>query len=351
MLERWRRRAPSSSPADDELALAGSGLFDAAFYLSCHHDVRDAGLSPLTHFCHFGWREGRRPNVAFDPLWYARTHGTGADENPLVHYLRRGEAADLRPICFFDPKRYRRWHKLQRRRSALRHFLEQRASDVFRTSPEPSRAGATSASDERDGAAALRTSGLFDASLYLVEGPDIRAAGWEPLAHYRRWGWREGRRPNLYFDPAWYRAHHLRGEEIDPLAHYVHRGEENGLRPIATFDPSWYGRRYALSAGASPLAHFLANRRSQRFAPNADFDLAFYKAGHGAALGPNRDPFAHFLLEGMTRDLDPSPGFDAAAYRAQCMSNAPGEPVETGSSAWTRAERQIPLVHFLDALP
>ncbi len=75
MLERWRRRSTPSSPADDEAVLAGSGLFDAVFYRCRYHDVRDAGLAPLTHFCHFGWREGRRPNVAFDPAWYARTHG------------------------------------------------------------------------------------------------------------------------------------------------------------------------------------------------------------------------------------------------------------------------------------
>ena len=351
MLERWRRRSTPSSPADDEAVLAGSGLFDAVFYRCRYHDVRDADLAPLTHFCHFGWREGRRPNVAFDPAWYARTHATGPHENPLVHYHRRGEAAGLRPVCFFDPRRYRRWHKLPRRRSALRHYLERRASDVFRVGAEPPRDDAASSSDEVAETGALAASGLFDASLYLVEGPDIRAAGCEPLAHYRRWGWREGRRPNSYFDPAWYRAHHLDGAEIDPLAHYVRCGEKSGLRPIATFDPSWYRRRYALPPGSSPLAHFLAHRRTQRYAPNGDFDLAFYMAGHGATLGPNRDPFAHFLLEGMTRDLDPSPGFDAAAYRGECMSHEPAAPSDDRSSAWRSAERQVPLVHFLDALP
>ena len=351
MLERWRRRSAPSSPDDDAAVLADAGLFDADFYRCRYHDVRDAGLPPLTHFCHFGWREGRWPNVAFDPAWYARTHGTGADENPLVHYLRRGEAAGSRPICFFDPRRYRRWHELPRRRSALRHFLEGRASDVAEASAKPSRLDATPARTEVDETAVLAASGLFDASLYLVEGPDIRAAGWEPLAHYRRWGWREGRRPNLYFDPAWYRARHLGGAELDPLAHYIRCGEDSGLRPIATFDPSWYGRRHALPPGVSPSAHFLANRRSQRFAPNPDFDLAFYMEGQGATLGPNRDPFAHFLLEGMTRDLDPSPGFDAAAYRAEYMSNERPELTDARPSAWAHAERRIPLVHFLDTLP
>ena len=84
---------------------------------------------------------------------------------------------------------------------------------------------------------------------------------------------------------------------------------------------------------------------------NSDFDLAFYMAGPGAKLGPNRDPFAHFLIESMTKDLDPSPGFDAATYRAEVMGEDIGNPADARSSAWTHAERLIPLVHFLDALP
>ena len=30
------------------------------------------------------------------------------------------------------------------------------------------------------------------------------AAGIDPVAHYCRYGWQEGRFPNPYFDPAWY---------------------------------------------------------------------------------------------------------------------------------------------------
>ena len=26
----------------------------------------------------------------------------------------------------------------------------------------------------------------------------------DPLLHFYRFGWREGRKPNRYFDPAWY---------------------------------------------------------------------------------------------------------------------------------------------------
>jgi hypothetical protein len=40
-----------------------SGLFDAAWYLLENSDVRASGLDPLSHFCRYGWREGRRPNL------------------------------------------------------------------------------------------------------------------------------------------------------------------------------------------------------------------------------------------------------------------------------------------------
>ncbi len=138
----------------------------------------------------------------------------------------------------------------------------------------------------------LARSGLFDVNHYLLEAPDVVADGADPLEHFCRFGAREGRRPNLYFDPAWYAAVHLdgNGTGVNPLAHYVAAGERAGLRPIAWFDPAWYARTYALRRGTSPLAHYLAHRRSQRYAPNPLFDLAWYLARHGAEIGPNGTP-------------------------------------------------------------
>ena len=50
----------------------------------------------------------------------------------------------------------------------------------------------------------LRRAGLFDAAYYLRNNPDIENSGVEPLTHYHLYGWAEGRRPNFYFDPAFY---------------------------------------------------------------------------------------------------------------------------------------------------
>ncbi|ACK85837.1 hypothetical protein [Methylorubrum extorquens] len=187
-------------------------------------------------------------------------------------------------------------------------------------------------------------SGLFDESLYLFEAPDVMREEAEPIEHFCRFGWREGRRPNLYFDPLWYRDRYLEGADRNPLVHYLTIGESAGCRPVCYFDPHWYARTYRLPSRANALAHYLAHRRSQRFAPNPDFDLAFYLDRYGVEIGPNRDPFAHHLRFGAARDIDPSPHFDAGHYRKSTMTDLTPET----RTPWAAADLRVPLVHYLD---
>ena len=51
-----------------------SGLFDSEYYLSAYPDIAAAGVNPLDHFFYYGYKEGRRPNSYFDPLWYLDAH-------------------------------------------------------------------------------------------------------------------------------------------------------------------------------------------------------------------------------------------------------------------------------------
>lgn len=204
----------------------------------------------------------------------------------------------------------------------------------------------TRSASPADDQAVIAASSLFDATLYLVEAPDIREAGYTGIDHFCLYGEREGRRPNLYFDPLWYRERHGIEPGENALAHYVRTGEAAGLAPICYFDPAWYARTYRLPRGASALAHYLAHRRSQRYAPNPHFDPAFYLGRYGAQVGPNRDPFTHLLRCGATRDLDPSAGFDSAAYRRDVMMQSPAPVART---AWAAADLRVPLVHYLDA--
>ena len=74
------------------IAVEGSDLFDAAWYLRAYPDVKRAGYDPVWHYCRKGWLEGRAPSPAFDGRDYLRRYPdvrkTGM--NPLVHYLRHG---------------------------------------------------------------------------------------------------------------------------------------------------------------------------------------------------------------------------------------------------------------------
>ena len=142
-----------------------SGAFDIAFYRA-HHSP--GALDPVYHFCAFGWRRGHNPTRGFSTKWYLECNQDVAESgvNPFYHYLKSGIGEGRHP------------------------------------SPE----NAALAHDE----ATIGASGLFDANYYLAMYPDVRESGLNALEHFCATGWREGRRPNPYFDTPWYeigRAH------------------------------------------------------------------------------------------------------------------------------------------------
>ncbi|MCI5224503.1 MAG: hypothetical protein D3924_17995, partial [Candidatus Electrothrix sp. AR4] len=66
-------------------------------------------------------------------------------------------------------------------------------------------------------------SGLFDRKFYLTEYPDVFFQAIDPLVHYYKLGWKEGRKPNALFDPEEYinsLDQTLDFEQI-PLIHYI----------------------------------------------------------------------------------------------------------------------------------
>jgi hypothetical protein len=194
----------------------------------------------------------------------------------------------------------------------------------------------------------VKSSGLFDVSYYLLNGGDVAEAQVDPVEHFCIFGWREGRRPNPFFDPRWYCQRYIGGIEYasNPLVHYIRLGERAGFHPISYIDPAWYRRHYGLAGAESSLGHYLKHRRTQRVSPNPAFELPFYLDRHRVEIGPNRDPFMHFVRHGAAlRDHDPSPVFDSARYRREVM--AFDRTVRTGLMAH---EMRVPLIHWLDGL-
>ena len=101
----------------------------------------------------------------------------------------------------------------------------------------------------------------FDAEYYLLQNPDVRAAGADPLQHFNAFGWREGRNPNAVFDTAGYLSHYadVRAVGINPLQHYEQFGWLEGRDPSAAFDTLKYIAAYPDIAAAhvNPLDHYL----------------------------------------------------------------------------------------------
>ncbi|MCB8879779.1 hypothetical protein ACELLULO517_06000 [Acidisoma cellulosilytica] len=344
--------------AADIAALADCRLFDADWYLSHYPESVADGRDPLIYFCEIGWRQGQKPNPWFDPSFYLEQNGDVAEAgiNPLRHYLQDGEAEGRWPSDAFDPGWYRDFHSdiQDAGISPLGHFLAFGAAEGRHPLPSPETAVPAVAEAEPASARdCIEASGLFDVDFYLASYPDVRGDGQDPLTHFLDFGWREGRRPNAYFDPTWYCGQYLNrttGIEINPLVHYALHGEERAFRPIIYFETEWYRRTYRLSGTTSPLLHYLRHRRSQRFSPISYFDVDFYMRQRGQAVGPNRDPFAHFLRVGLYYDIDPSPAFNTAQYRAAMMPELiPAANPQPGAAFLEKMRREKfnPLIHFL----
>jgi Glycosyl transferase family 2 len=139
-----------------------SGLFDGEWYLAAYPDVESAGSDAFSHYCHYGWQEGRQPNFYFDSDWYCTNYPQirAADRNPLCDYIEVGEKAGAWPSPRFDPNWYRDQHGLGVEESPLRHYLTRRRSGLV--SPVP----------------------RFDVRKYCQKHPGVLAKGKDPFETY-----------------------------------------------------------------------------------------------------------------------------------------------------------------------
>ncbi len=91
----------------------------------------------------------------------------------------------------------------------------------------------------------IKRSRLFDQERYLIENKDVKASGVDPLLHFVRSGWREGRSPNATFSTSFYLNQYPDVAEsgMNPLVHYIRFGKKEGratdgiaeIKPISKF--------------------------------------------------------------------------------------------------------------------
>jgi hypothetical protein len=170
----------------------------------------------------------------------------------------------------------------------------------------------------------LDAAGLFEAELYLRRNPDVAEAGMDPLEHFCRYGWQEGRDPNAWFDTDWYLTENPDVAEngMNPLVHFALWGDVEARRPSPAFDPNAYRGRHGLHQGVSALAHYLANRLHGA-SPVPWFDGAWYLRQNPDVAEARVDPFIHYVTYGSAEGRLPRPEadllsesglFDAAYY-------------------------------------
>lgn len=174
---------------------------------------------------------------------------------------------------------------------------------------------AVPSASERARLVLLQRSGVFDGAWFAARNPDLPHEGHAGLIHWHRHGWQEGRWPNPYFDPDFYRARNPDAEGADPLLHYIQHGEALGRRPVPYFDPAWYRAHHDVPPGQLCLAHFLRHRFSNEASPCAAFDSAYYLRANPDVAVAGMDPLEHYLVQGFREGRLPSAGFDLRRHR------------------------------------
>lgn len=99
--------------------------------------------------------------------------------------------------------------------------------------------------DDLSEADRTRLRAAFDAAFYLASHPDVLAANVDPLEHYLRFGWKEGRDPSPAFSTRYYldRAPDLRDAGLCPFVHWIAHGQRERrptlprARRLARLDP------------------------------------------------------------------------------------------------------------------
>ena len=167
-----------------------------------------------------------------------------------------------------------------------------------------------------DDVAALAASGLFDADYYLTTYPDLADADMSLFEHFFEFGYREGRKPNPYFDPVWYGQQNpeVGRDGMQPLLHFFLYGDREGQNPCPHFHTAWYRRRFGVDPDQNTLAHYLKNRFEIPLSPHEGFDADFYAARNPDVFEARVDMFDHFLHHGYREARNPSPDFEIQYY-------------------------------------
>lgn len=112
----------------------------------------------------------------------------------------------------------------------------------------------------------IKKSGLFDPVYYLINNLDVCVADIDPLQHYVKFGWMEGRDPSEKFSTRFYLESNpdVKMSGMNPLVHYIMYGAKEGRETLPTgesFRPM-AGNRRLVTIRTGNLVSIVNFRRS-----------------------------------------------------------------------------------------
>ena len=178
-----------------------SPFFDEQWYLEQYPDVRASGMTAAEHYVKFGWKEGRNPGFNFDTNDYLREYPELFEKNwcPLFHYML--SLKDTKPKINY--------------RDIILDFLNKHTNKYKGKSNDYK---------------LIAKSKYFDKLWYLKTYPDVKREKIDPIEHYMKFGWKEGRNPGPKFSTQNYLDLNadVKKANINPLVHYERHGKKEG---------------------------------------------------------------------------------------------------------------------------
>ena len=175
-----------------------SPLFDAKWYLAQNPDVKAKKIGAAKHYVKYGWKEGRNPSPDFDTEEYLAEY-PGLDEKnwcPLFHYML--EHKELMPKIDYKEQIFNLLDKYTNK-------YKGKSADYK----------------------LIAKSKYFNKNWYLKTYPDVKKAKMDPIEHYMKYGWKEGRNPGPKFSTNDYLDLNadVKKAKINPLVHYEKYGK------------------------------------------------------------------------------------------------------------------------------
>lgn len=135
--------------------------------------------------------------------------------DPIIYYLRYGVFLGEELVPWFNSAAY--WHdypeSINKRYNPLVHFLLNQSGKLILPATY----------NINESIRLIKQVGLFDASFYLRENPDVANSGISPIRHFCTHGWKEWRDPSPKFELLKYYQDVFKQKDmnVNPLVHYA----------------------------------------------------------------------------------------------------------------------------------